>query len=219
MRQFDATVEFYKAIDEIQLLMRYSRRNQRSTNKYALFNKAAIVLLCGKFESFIESFLKDYAYEFKRMCSNKSLIQPIQDHIVDNLLDAIYKYQRDVSKRRPYVEALARLCGDAEVAELDSYPIKAQFKVGRHGEKELKRLLTSFGFEKFLCKQSVVDALKKMNSLYAIRNNILHEDATPGLTHSDVDDYLSHVCQFVAELQTDASMCLRVYGLTEVETA
>lgn len=65
---------------------------------------------------------------------------------------------------------------------------------------EIERLLKTFGFKEFVTVDLIKTFFVRFNSLNAIRNNIVHEDATPSLTHQDVKDYLDAVIDFIKEL-------------------
>ena len=36
-----------------------------------------------------------------------------------------------------------------------------------------------------------------MNSLFSIRNNVIHEDASPALTHQTIQDHRDNIMNFV----------------------
>ena len=55
----DSIDAFKERIEEIDILLTYARNNQRTLDKYKLFNKTAVVLLCTHFEVFVESFVAE----------------------------------------------------------------------------------------------------------------------------------------------------------------
>ncbi len=81
-------------------------------------------------------------------------------------------------------------------------PVK--FDYGTHGEKEIKRLFCLIGIEDIFIQAEASDDINsaridirgKINSMTHIRNNIIHEDATPSLTHVEIKDFLSVIRGF-----------------------
>lgn len=207
MANLAATDGFYEAIKEIQLLINYSKRNQANALKYKAFNKAATVLLCAKFESFIENFLDEYAYELISKTTNHTLCEELFEHIVDDIIGRLETTKNNKSKRRQHINKLIDLCSTNESASLERYRdhVNSKLKIGKHGQQEIERLLTKFGFGSVLESPTMSEFFQRFNSLNNIRNNIVHEDATPSLTHTDVQNYLSVIDGFVQEIQNRAT--------------
>ena len=82
--------------------------------------------------------------------------------------------------------------------------IECKFAYGKHGEKELVKLFSPIGIEDvftevevFIPGESLGDELTKkkvdfkgvFNSVMHMRNNILHQDASPSLTHESIREY------------------------------
>jgi hypothetical protein len=210
MANLNATDDFYNAIKEVQLLLKYAARNQRNVPKYRTFNKAATVLLCAKFESFIENFLDEYAFELIRKTTNKTLCEELLEHIIDDIIEHLETAKSDKTKRRKYIDKIAYICSANENTDLETYRehINSKLKIGKHGQNEIQRLLKKFGFNSILESSSMYAFFQQFNSLNSIRNNIVHEDATPSLTHTDVQNYLSIIDVFVKEIQTKATEML-----------
>ena len=207
MASLEAKLEFDEAIREIHILIDSAIENETITSKYATFNKAAIVLLCGKFESFLETFLEEYGYIHLTRSSNKTLPQAISNHIVDNIINRLEYYKNNKLKRAPFISELVMLCGDEEVSCSD-FRIDSSFNYGKHGQKEVIRLLNCFGFEQFVNTVETTDFFSRFNSLNNIRNNILHQDSTPSLTHVDVNDFLNSISEFVLKIDLEAQELL-----------
>lgn len=208
MVNLEAVENFNDAIKEIKLLLDYSKRNQKDLHKYATFNKAALVLLCAKFESFIENFLEEYAYEHIRNSNNVTLLREIYEHIVDNILDNIASTQNNLTKRKNHIKELVILCNEVTISTLEDFKVNPKFRGGKHGQKEVERLLKKFGFAQLLEEDIMQNFFNKFNSLNSIRNNIVHEDATPSLTHKDVQEYLSIIQKFVERIHIEADLIL-----------
>lgn len=201
----DAVDGFDEACEELHVLLSYSRRNQSNVRRYRAFNKAAIVLLCAKFEAFLEAFLEEYAYLHLHNSSNLTLDAPLLQHLVDCLLSSIEECNRGrIARRNNLVKDLARLYGTTEIRPLNTYTINNKLKMGKHGQGEVQRLLNSFGFGLYVDEDDTKDFFTAFNSLNNIRNNIIHEDATPNLTHGDVENYLDIVSRFITGLHQHA---------------
>jgi len=200
MIDFESKAEFDEAIKEIVILITYAKKNKKSSNKYAIFNKASIVLLCAKFEAFIEEFLEDYAFKHMKNSSNKELDSFIYEHIIDIIVSDLELKKSDKSKRKICIQEIVSLCSEVEIKPVENFRIKAKFNYGKHGQDEVKRLLTAFGFKEFAEDETTKLFFNKFNGLNNIRNNIIHEDATPSLTHQDVEDYMKIMNDFVQNL-------------------
>ena len=86
-----------------------------------------------------------------------------------------------------------------------NFKVNAKFNYGKHGQKEIEKLLTTFGFSKFTKEESTISFMKKFNSLNAIRNNIIHEDATPSLTNKDVENHFKNISNFISRKIFDSN--------------
>jgi len=216
MDSLDSTVDFFdETTKEIELLIRYAKRNKNDFLRFSTFNKSAIVLLCSKFEAFLENFLEEYSFLHLTHSNNKTLDRNIYEHLIDNLIDTIEISKNKKIKRKPHIENLSLLCGTEEINDLLSYKINAKFKYGKHGQKEIEKLMSNFGFSRLIKTESSIKFLRKFNSLNAIRNNIIHEDATPSLTTNDVELHYKNIADFIKELDKEAVIKLtRIIPIT-----
>lgn len=203
MEKLESTKRFFNAVDEIELLIIYSKKNQGNVLRYSTFNKSALVLLCSKIEAFIESFLDEYAYNQMSILSNKTISRDIFNHIIDQIITDLECTKGKINKRRVHIDNLVRLCGDEEIFPINDMKVCSKLKMGKHGQAELERLLRTFGFSQILPELEVSGFFQKFNSLFSIRNNIIHEDATPSLTHNDVQSYLDVMKFFANRLQQE----------------
>jgi len=211
MDKLDATKEFFnEALKEINLLISYSRRNKNDFLKYATFNKSAIVLLCSKFESYIENALQEYSYLHLKNSSNKSVDSHIFENVVEEIMGNLELTKNNRVKRRPHLNSIAEFCGSEECSPIDHYSVKAKFNYGKHGQKEVEKLLNKFGFSEITKTESSANFFKQFNSLNFIRNNIIHEDATPSLTDKDVEKYLKIISDFINDLDSEATKKLNL---------
>lgn len=199
MHKFESLNDFQDAIKEIEILVEDSDKNQSRILHYGTYNKASIVLLCGKFESFIEAFLEEYVYEIISNLSNVRLEENIKHHLTDLLITELEKKKNNKARRIDVIRKMNKLYGDEEII-CNDYSIDCKFSYGKHGEGEVKKLLTRFGFEDFANSDSHKDFYNKFNSLNHLRNNILHEDKTPSLTHNDVKEHIKEINNFILAL-------------------
>jgi hypothetical protein len=193
----DCIDDFRITIKEINILIGYAKRNSIKIEKYRLFNKSAIILLCSKFEFFLENFMEEFLDDVISKNDNHSLPESIKEHLTDVVLENINS-QTNIKKKTPFLSQLISLYSSEKTnaKKLGIVP-NAKFKMGKHGEKEVKSLFIRFGFSDFINQSDLIPFFTSFNSLLAIRNNIVHEDATPSLTHNDVCKFLDDITFFV----------------------
>jgi hypothetical protein len=159
----------------------------------ATFKKAALVLLLSKFESFVEEFVEVYAELQVKKCNIRTLERDLYNQLVDGVLLKLEDFKGKEHKRseqEKYLLQLAQLTSDENcyLFEYKDY-FNSKFNYGKHGEKELEKLLSRFGLKEFV-KNLDSSFFKTFGSLTNIRNNILHEDVTPSLTTQDIRKYI-----------------------------
>src|SRR5574341_402772 len=62
---FIAQDDLKRALEEVEILLSFAQSYQAESDKYAIFNKAAILLLVAKFESFLEEMVEEYVYKLE----------------------------------------------------------------------------------------------------------------------------------------------------------
>ncbi|WP_085537442.1 DUF6043 family protein [Massilibacteroides vaginae] len=154
-----------------------------------------------------ENFLDECAYGLISKTTNHTLCEELFEHIVDDIIGRLETTKNNKSKRRQHINKLIDLCSTNESASLERYRdhVNSKLKIGKHGQQEIERLLTKFGFGSVLESPTMSEFFQRFNSLNNIRNNIVPEDATPSLTHTDVQNYLSVIDGFVQEIQNRAT--------------
>ena len=202
MSKFVATTDFQETMDEVQILINYAKRNTKNIARYSTFNKSAIVLLCSKFESFLENFLEEFAFRHANISDGIRMDTQILEHYTNVIIDELTKITLK-EKRKPLIEKMVTLHNN-EPCDLTEYQINAKFNYGKHGQKEIQRLILSFGFEEFIQQVNPI-FFNQFNSMNHIRNNIIHGDATPGLTHQDVLSYKNLLVGFAIDLDEAGS--------------
>ena len=148
MYNFSSFFDFKDAIEEINILITNAKENEKVALKYRTYNKASIVLVCGKFESFLESFLEEYCYEILSNYTNIKLEKNIKNHLTEVLINELEKKKNNTTKREEIILRMSQLYSEIEIL-CNDFSIDCKFNYGKHGEEEIKRLLKRFGFNEF----------------------------------------------------------------------
>lgn len=211
--------DFISTLEEVEVLLSAAEsldKNKRT--EYAAFNKSALLLLAGKFENFAESIAEDYVD-----CINQ--LKPCHSLISNKLkLEHTFKMLAnfdDYKHKHKHTNAIKTFAELGEFwASSSNYiclNIDCKFSYGKHGEAELNKLLSTIGIDNILDKISVIrykesildnedsateaDFKGTFNSVNGIRNNILHENASPSLTTEMVHNYKEEFQIFARELE------------------
>ena len=203
MDNFESVNDFNEAIKEIHILIENANLSISDNLKYRTFNKSSIVLLCGKFESFIEGFLEEFGFYILNNFSNKQLETYIKEHLIDVLIKDLDNKKNNPIKREEVLMKFVKILGNDEVL-CNEFEINSKFSYGKHGQSEVIKLLKKFGFNEFANSDENKIFYEKFNSLNNIRNNILHQDSTPSLTHQDVEKYLAVLEMFIENIHKEA---------------
>jgi hypothetical protein len=203
MDNFESVNDFNEAIKEIHILIENANLSINDNLKYRTFNKSSIVLLCGKFESFIEGFLEEFGFYILNNFSNKQLETYIKEHLIDILIKDLENKKNNPIKRGEILMKFVKILGNDEVL-CNEFEINSKFSYGKHGQSEVTKLLKKFGFNEFADSEENKIFYEKFNSLNNIRNNILHQDSTPSLTHQDVENYLAILEKFIENIHKEA---------------
>lgn len=200
----DSIQDFFESLKEIDILITYAQRNQSDIIKYRLFNKSAVILLLTKFENFIETFLEEHSYEMLENHTNHSISHDMKVKYISNAVDKANGIPDD-EKKSKIIEKLSCLIVKEETTlyDLKDFRPRTAFNYGKHGSTEIEKMFALHAFGKFIGSQEVRMLLKNIDSLIAIRNNIIHQDATPSLTHQDIMNHKNHIMKFVKLLQND----------------
>jgi len=215
----EAKTDFLNSLDEVDLDLSMAAVVQKNSVKYSLFLKAGILLLCAKFECFIESSVEEYCQEVNRLRLKASQIpdslrlQTAKTLLPDGTVGKVRS--GDVKGAQDALMLLAPLwCKCDEVCEIR---VDSHFNYGRHGEDAVRKLLHRIGIEDVFreCTISLpaegpegsegtieVDVISDINALTVFRNQIIHTDANPNLTHSQIKGYRDHLSQFAQRLES-----------------
>ena len=199
----DSVDAFKDRIKEIDILLSYASSNQRSLDKYKLFNKTAIVLLCTHFEVFVEAFIAEHV-DVLRVCYNsETMPQYMKDNYINDTIKLLKDYTTPSRKTKP-LKALFRL-HDSKVLDMAAIPnleLDMKYSFGKHGQEDTERLFRKFGFDAFVDSSSFKAPFRNINSAINIRNNIIHEGSAPTLSHNDVIIYKNDFLKFANDLES-----------------
>jgi len=207
---FEALSEFDTALKEVNILIKSASKNEKNDLYYKAINKSAILLLAAKFEAFIENILEEYISKLNQLkLSNIKVPQIIKLNHSFNKMDRIHSckgHRHKLTEIEDIFKELAILWSSRkQIFKSIEIPISFDYK---HGEREIIDLFTQVGMTNILDAAIIsknnekIDIRGKINSLTHLRNNIIHEDATPTLTHIEINDYLEALQKF-AEKITD----------------
>lgn len=200
----DSIDQIRQNMSEVDMLLNYASQNANDVQKYQLFNKAAVVLLSTKFEVFLEDFIDEHSRKILNGHTYTSLPTDLKNSYVDSTLAKV----SDISDRRKkiqYMRLLMKLFNSNEETISTLSPIRPslKFSFGKHGQKEIEKMFERHGLKNFINSSDVQNALRMMNSLFSIRNNVIHEDASPALTHLTIQDHRDNIMHFVDLLEND----------------
>jgi RiboL-PSP-HEPN len=210
--------DFISNLKEVQVLLSAADSHEHSEIEYAAFNKSALLLLTSKFENFLESIAEDYIACINSLqpCSNLIPIELRLQHTF-KMLASIENYKLK-HKKSDAVDTFTKL-GELWISDISysNLDIDCKFSYGKHGEAELNKLFSGIGIDNIFEKVKVIkqqetileekdDTIKSdfksiFNSVNGIRNNILHQDASPTLTTRTVCDYKEDFELFAGELE------------------
>jgi hypothetical protein len=224
--QFQALIDFRKSLLEVDVLCDAADTSQSDVLKYTTFNKAALLLIAGKFESFAESLLEEFVFLLneKRMPCNCLPDVIRANHTfraLDNLGQLRHKHKQ--ADAISLFVSMGRLWTSQEI--FTEIKLDCSFAYGKHGAGELIKLFEKIGIDDvFLAIQisetvesvssdmpvtKPVDFRGTFNSVCGMRNNILHEDESPNLTAFDTRKYRSHFESFAEKLTNYLADMLR----------
>lgn len=200
----DSISNFVESLQEIDLLVKYAQRNSKDFVRYRLFNKVAVVLLMSKFENFLEMFIEEHSDKQLQGHSSSTFPDNLKVLYLDEAAKLIIEKTMK-EKKEKYAGYILQLYGDSteNIYSLKSIKPSCSFNYGKHGSEEIKKLFSNHGLSTFIRSDVMRPILDKLNSCIAIRNNIIHQDTTPSLTHQDVVSHAENIRNFVTYLKKD----------------
>lgn len=194
--------DFKRQLVEVDLLITYAKVNQRALDRYKLFNKTAIILLCSHFEVFVEAFVAEHVDVMKACYRSNTLPQYMKDNYINDTIKALKELQKPSKKQKP-LRALFKLHDSTsfDMNSITDLELDVKYSFGKHGQQDTERLFEKFGFESFVASSAFKEPFQKINSAIYIRNNIIHEGTAPTLSHSDVVKYKNEFLKFADGLE------------------
>lgn len=208
----DSIDNFRNSLSEFDILIDYARRNISKVDKYQLFIKLSVVLLSTKLEVFIEDFVEEHSIRMLTGHTNISLPQDIKNNYLNRAVELIAN-ERKQHKKTSLFQSMYILLQDNGIKITSTANIKpsTSFSYGKHGQSEIESLFERHGLGVFIKTRNSQDCLKVMNSLISIRNNVIHQDATPGTTHQTIIDHKNNILEFITFLEADIELNKGIY--------
>jgi hypothetical protein len=222
---FDALKGFRNSLVEVEILCEAADTTSSDRQKSSTFNKAAILLIAGKFESFAESIIEELIFKLNECqlpCDQIPTGLRLQ-HTFDALAGLEHL-------RHPYKQeeaaALFHQLGKLWVTteKFKDLAVEAKLAFGRHGEAELIKLFEKVGIPDIFDLVKLVESVESLssdapvevpidfrgifNSVTAIRNNILHEDASPNLSTAQIKSHRLYFEQFAVGVDSHLAQLL-----------
>jgi len=214
---FSAKDDFLSTLEEVRALLKLAASNEREVTVYATLVKASLIFLASKLEAFLEDIVAEFIDKINEQRPHVSRIPySVKISALDCILDEgmLSKIRGHDPSAGEIFSKVAILCGiDSVVEELR---IRVKFNYGKHGEDEIIKLFAQIGIddvfeacplvssgESTMIEEQVhqkIDVRADINSVTNIRNNILHTDATPSLTHYQVAEFVKHFILFAEKL-------------------
>lgn len=203
--EFDSFADFYSSLEEVEVLIESAEANADDERKYVTYNKSAVLLLAGKFENFVESLAEEYIYFVNSFNLRVDYIpQPLRLQHTIKILRKLenFRQSNNVDEILAHITELGSLWGSQQ--NFGTLSVECKFSYGKHGGKELEKLFANIGIQNIFEQVKVyriqetlladntkleVDVKTIFNSVTNIRNNILHQDATPNLTIESIKEY------------------------------
>lgn len=192
--------DFSSSLNEVnELLLLAEGQSADNQRLVAALNKAALILLAAKFESFLENLVETYVYMISQSdISRDKLPTKIRYHHFLKILSPIIE-NNNLSTEK--LEVICRNIAEFFTGNQIELKINTRFNYGKHGSSEVEKLLGKIGisdiFGVFMCVnqriESEIDIAGDINSMTSIRNNIIHGDADPALSTDQVRGYVKKI--------------------------
>lgn len=179
-----AWIDFKISLKEIKYLTKNAIKFQSDRWVYQLYNKTSIILLITKFEVFVENAVDEYIFKCTKDNQTNFIPDPVKAFIELDLLSNKSKENLNNEKRLKIISNLIKL-NNQSFKDLIDYDHSLKFNLGKHGEKEIRRMLSEIGI-RIDQKPNISSILANFNLLNSIRNNIIHEDVNPNITHQEI---------------------------------
>jgi hypothetical protein len=214
---FSCHDEFISALHEVDILLKVAEGHQKKPLEYAIFNKACLLFLVAKLEVFLEEVVSEYTFRIEQLkLPSERFPDIIKLHCSKYLIDDQFLTALDNLKTSSIerLKEISLLWNSGH--QINSIKIDNSFDYGKHGQNAIRKLFSRIGIEDIfeICPiyeieetisdepetAQMIDIVADINSMTGIRNNILHTDANPNLTHSQIFEYKKHLVLFADKL-------------------
>lgn len=214
---FTCQNEFSNVLSEIDFLIQTAESYEKDADKYYTFNKSAILLLLAKFENFLENLIFEYVSNLEQLKLNpEQLSEAMKVQSTNSALND--QFFRSLRSLRPSAIEQLRLIMPlwSPSSSLDTIYANNKFDYGKHGSKSIKKLFRRIGINDVFSDCQVyeprdtlahrgkdrvkIDIMADINAMTYYRNNIIHEDRAPTLTHNQIQTYKSRLLLFASAL-------------------
>ncbi|MDD5581494.1 MAG: HEPN domain-containing protein [Methylobacter sp.] len=226
---YQATIDFHSSLEEVDTLLALAEADDSET-RYKVLLKSALILLAGKFEAFAEDIAEEYLFSLNELKPlAKEVPLPIKIHHTLKAIKLADKFRhkdRIQDGEKIFTEIAMLWSSDLHAPKLN---VDCCFSYGSHGEDELRKLFWNVGIENVFeyvvlekNQDSLLDTVENdldkvkidfkgtFNSITNIRNNIIHQDATPNLTIPQIKDYRYLMQNFSTVLEAKLQNTIQV---------
>lgn len=212
MAFFAATESFETALAEVEHLLACARRSIGVRHDYLTYLKAAIVLLGAKFEAFAENVVEGFVDDLIALTPKaKHLSRDLRISSTNLLINQCLNGTAFSAKPLAVssLQAAAALWNEED--RHHTLSVSNKFNYGKHGSSEVIALFLRIGVIDVLeeCKISSpapstmlgtapprISIKADIDSFTYIRNNIIHNDSTPSVTHQQIHGYKEKFWEF-----------------------
>lgn len=212
---------FNSSIEEISILN--NMVNGNTTNDNVLF-KSIILLLCAKLEKFVKDSCKEYIENIIKLKPTKSLLSEtfIKEIILNEIKFISDKTIENYLTKSHYAERskVFSLIWDTKYKLENLNREEFEISITKNGTNEFSHVYKKIGFPNIIeeledftfsdmystTSYSIKD---KINGVISMRHNIIHDDANPQITPSDIKLNIAIFKSFVDQIDENLENSLK----------
>ena len=208
----DSIDNFRNRISEIDTLVDYAIHNVSNISIYQLFIKTSIVLLSTKLEVFLEEFIDEHSIRTLNGHTNITLPKKIKEKYFNRGIELIANEKKQ-HKKEPLFQSISVLQKNdgGSISSISNIRPLLSFNYGKHGQKEIESMFERHGLDSFIQSINSQNCLRMMNSLIAIRNNVIHQDTSPGIPHQTIIEHKNNILNFINLLEGEIEVNKNIY--------
>ena len=205
MPSLQATADFDSSLREADALLALAASMHGDAVAFSALLKSSILLLTSKLEAFLEEAAEECRFFIESAACSSNMLPPamkvamLQSFLDDSFLAKLKHGNPQILDR---LDAFRELFYGDGVQRLI---VETKFSYGKHGDSEVRKLFQRFGIKDIFesAYEDGIDAIKAdLNSLTAIRNNIIHNDASPSFSVEQVVGFVVKMRDFSSRLDT-----------------